>query len=79
MKVEGVNFVDEEVKKMKKREFINKHKTSFFLIGQKQKEKISSLTYTTGSLVPDLLQWILFKVVCFQEGGGVCLPFSLIC
>ena len=31
MKVEGVNFVDEEVKKMKKREFINKHKTSFFL------------------------------------------------
>lgn len=31
MKVEGVNFVDEEVKKMKKKEFINKHKTSFFL------------------------------------------------
>ena len=31
MKVEGVNFVDEEVKKMKKTEFINKHKTSFFL------------------------------------------------
>lgn len=31
MKVEGVNFVDEEVKKMKKREFINKHKTAFFL------------------------------------------------
>ena len=31
MKVEGVNFVDEEVKKMKKREFINKHKTSFYL------------------------------------------------
>jgi len=31
MKVEGVNFVDEEVKKMKKREFINKHNTSFFL------------------------------------------------
>ena len=31
MKGEGVNFVDEEVKKMKKREFINKHKTSFFL------------------------------------------------
>ena len=31
MKVEGVNFVDEEVKKMKKRELINKHKTSFFL------------------------------------------------
>lgn len=31
MKVEGVNFVDEEVKKMKKREFINTHKTSFFL------------------------------------------------
>ena len=31
MKVEGVNFVGEEVKKMKKREFINKHKTSFFL------------------------------------------------
>ena len=26
MKVEGVNFVDEEVKKMKKKEFINKHK-----------------------------------------------------
>lgn len=31
MKVEGINFVDEEVRKMKKKEFINKHKSSFFL------------------------------------------------
>lgn len=54
MKVEGVNFVDEEVKKMKKKEFINKHKTSF-LIEQKLKEKISSLIYMTGLLVSDLL------------------------
>ena len=26
MKVEGINFVDEEVRKMKKKEFIAKHK-----------------------------------------------------
>lgn len=31
MKVEGINFVDEEVRKMKKKDFVNKHKTTFFL------------------------------------------------
>lgn len=31
MKVEGINFVDEEVRKMKKKDFVNKHKATFFL------------------------------------------------
>lgn len=31
MKVEGINFVDEEVRKMKKKDFVNKHKMTFFL------------------------------------------------
>ena len=44
MKVEGVNFVDEEVKKMKKKEFINKHKTSFFL-DRTERENILSDIY----------------------------------
>lgn len=31
MKVEGINFVDEEVRKMKKKDFVLIHKTTFFL------------------------------------------------
>lgn len=30
MEVEGVNFVDDMVKKMKKRDFVDKHKNVFF-------------------------------------------------
>lgn len=30
MEVEGVNFIDEVVRKMKKKEFVEKHKDAFF-------------------------------------------------
>lgn len=55
MKVEGVNFVDEEVKKMKKKNSSINIRLLSFLIEQKLKEKISSLIYMTGLLVSDLL------------------------
>lgn len=42
MKVEGINFVDEEVRKMKKKEFIAKHKVLFS--GRTENEKESSLS-----------------------------------
>ena len=39
MKVEGTNFVDEEVKKMKKKDFIIQHKGCMFLEGKTDREK----------------------------------------
>lgn len=44
MKVEGAHFVDEEVKKMKKKDFINMHKNCMFLKGRKDCEKESILS-----------------------------------
>lgn len=45
MKVEGINFVDEEVRKMKKKEFIAKHKILFFDRAETEKENILSDIY----------------------------------
>lgn len=45
MKVEGINFVDEEVRKMKKREFIAKHKVFFSDRTESEKENILSDIY----------------------------------
>lgn len=45
MKVEGVNFVDEEVRKMKKKEFIAKHKVLFSDRTEAEKENILSDIY----------------------------------
>lgn len=44
MKVEGAHFVDEEVKKMKKKDFINMHKNCMFLKSRKDSEKESILS-----------------------------------
>lgn len=44
MKVEGAHFVDEEVKKMKKKDFINMHKNCMFLKGRKDSEKENILS-----------------------------------
>lgn len=44
MKVEGTNFVDEEVKKMKKKDFIAKHKGCMFLEGRTDQEKENVLS-----------------------------------
>ena len=43
MKVEGINFVDEEVRKMKKKEFIAKHKVLFSDRTEVEKENISDI------------------------------------
>lgn len=43
MKVEGINFVDEEVRKMKKKDFITKHK--FLFSGRTENESILSDIY----------------------------------
>lgn len=45
MKVEGINFVDEEVRKMKKKEFIAKHKVFFPDRTDSEKENILSDIY----------------------------------
>lgn len=45
MKVEGINFVDEEVRKMKKKEFITKHKILFSDRTEAEKENILSDIY----------------------------------
>lgn len=45
MKVEGINFVDEEVRKMKKKEFIAKHKVLFSDRTEAEKENILSDIY----------------------------------
>ena len=45
MKVEGINFVDEEVRKMKKKEFITKHKVFFPDRTEAEKENILSDIY----------------------------------
>ena len=45
MKVEGINFVDEEVRKMKKKEFITKHKVLFSDRTEAEKENILSDIY----------------------------------
>lgn len=45
MKVEGINFVDEEVRKMKKKEFISKHKVFFSDRAESEKENILSDIY----------------------------------
>lgn len=45
MKVEGINFVDEEVRKMKKKDFITKHKFLFSGRTEAEKENILSDIY----------------------------------
>ena len=45
MKVEGINFVDEEVRKMKKKDFITKHKFLFSFLTENEKESILSDIY----------------------------------
>ena len=45
MKVEGINFVDEEVRKMKKKDFITKHKVLFSGRTENEKESILSDIY----------------------------------
>lgn len=45
MKVEGINFVDEEVRKMKKKEFVAKHKVFFSDRTETEKENILSDIY----------------------------------
>ncbi|WP_195531852.1 hypothetical protein [Bacteroides finegoldii] len=45
MKVEGINFVDEEVRKMKKKEFVAKHKVLFPDRTEIEKENILSDIY----------------------------------
>lgn len=45
MKAEGINFVDEEVRKMKKKEFVAKHKVFFSDRTETEKENILSDIY----------------------------------
>jgi len=45
MRVEGINFVDEEIRKMKKKEFIVKHKVFFSDRTETEKENILSDIY----------------------------------
>ncbi len=45
MKVEGINFVDEEVRKMKKKEFVARHKVLFLDRTEIEKENILSDIY----------------------------------
>lgn len=45
MMVEGINFVDEEVRKMKKREFIAKHKVLFPDRNESERESVLSDIY----------------------------------
>lgn len=45
MVVEGVNFVEENVKKMKKKEFIDRHKMLFQDRAEEEREKLLSDIY----------------------------------
>lgn len=54
MKVEGVNFVDEEVKKMKKEDFISRHKGCMFLEGRKDNEKKNILSDIYDKIVGNI-------------------------
>lgn len=54
MKVEGTNFVDEEVKKMKKKDFIVKHKGCMFLEGRTDQEKENILSDIYDKIVGNI-------------------------